>query len=117
MTIKVTEALDVDTAKIVTIIRQTKGGYVDGLFVEGQELFIKALASVQPATPQQIKSVPEGERSADLRAIYINKPIYVAGQFAQVSDSIKFKNTRYKIIAVGDWDDFGYTYGIGVVIK
>lgn len=114
MPINVSEALDNDTSERVRIIRQTKGGYVDGIFVESKEIFVKALASVQPATADQLKTVPEGERSTDTKALFINKRVYTSGKNGQVADLIKFKDERYKVVSVGDWSSYGFNIAMGI---
>ena len=54
MTINVSGALDSDTSVPVVIIRKTKGGYVEGIWEEGKEVFIKALCSFQPSNFKEL---------------------------------------------------------------
>ena len=54
MPINVKEAIDSDTAVLVTIEDKDGGGYVDGIFVSASPTSRKALASVQQPTPKQL---------------------------------------------------------------
>ena len=46
----------------LTIKRVTPGGYVNGLYVEGTESTFTASVSVQPTSPSDMQSLPEGRR-------------------------------------------------------
>lgn len=113
MPINVSEALDADTAEILTVKRQT-GTYVDGLYVKGAETTFKTLASAQQPTPKELKSLAEGERDKDIRKFISKKPVRTASdRDGLIADRIVYKGNDYKIIAVSDWDVYGQTTSFG----
>lgn len=115
MVINVSEALDSDTAQIVTVVRTSIGEYVDGLYVEGSTSTFKTLASVQQPTPKQLEILPEGEKDKDVKLFISKKPIYTTDDEARLpADKVIYKGNRYKIIRSGDWDDYGHTTAMGV---
>ena len=114
MPINVSEALDVDTAEIITVERDTGSGFIDGLYVKGSTKKFKTLASVQPVTPQDLQTLPEGERNKDLRKFISKKPLITSSDKDGVlADTVIFKGQRFKIVALGDWNSFGHADAIG----
>ena len=115
MVINVSEALDSDTAQIVTVIRTAAGSYVDGLYVKGSTSTFKTMASVQQPTPEQLEILPEGEKSKDVKLFISKKPIRTTDDDAGlVADIVMYKGQRYKIINSEDWDNYGHTISMGV---
>ena len=74
MVINVSEALDSDTAQIVTVERTSAGAYVDGIYQKGSTSTFKTLASVQQPTPKQLDILPEGEKSKDVKLFPSHDP-------------------------------------------
>ena len=118
MTITVTEALDSDTSILVTVRRTAKGQYVDGIYQEGSESTFPAMASPQPAPNEVLQILPEADRTADVRAFYINKKVYTdREERSTISDDIYFEGDWYRVISVGKWQPFGYNLAVGVRVK
>lgn len=110
MPINVSEALDSDTAIIITITRMVGSGYSDGVYNEGTESNFKTLASIQQPSPQQLMTLSEGERKQNIRLVISKKPLYVSDDRIQrPSDIILYKGRRYKVIQDGDWSDYGHS--------
>ena len=115
MVINVSEALDSDTAQIVTVIRTAVGSYVDGLYVKGSTSTFKTLASVQQPSPIQLEILPEGEKDKDVKLFICKKPVRTTNDEAGlIADIIMYKGQRYKITNSADWDDYGHTTAMGV---
>lgn len=115
MVINVSEALDSDTAQIVTVERTSSGAYVDGIYQKGSTSTFKTLASVQQPTPKQLEILPEGEKSKDVKLFISKKPLRTTIDDEQlIADIVIYKSVRYKIISSGDWDDYGHTMAMGV---
>lgn len=116
MTINVSEALDSDTAKVATLIDKNGGGYVDGLFVEASETTRKAMVSFQQPTPAQLQFLDGGERKNDLKAMYSNKELFLSNDGDSATEVVH-RGVRYKMVFVGDWNDYGFMFGIGARIS
>lgn len=114
MPINVSEALDLDTAEIMTAER-ISGGYVDGVWVKNLPTTFKILASAQQPTPSQLQVLPEGERDSNPRLFISNKPLRtVSDRDGTLADIVIYKGKRYKIIKLGDWDAYGHNMAFGV---
>ena len=117
MTIDVSEAIDGDTAEVVTVER-TAGSYTDGIYVKGATVTFKTMASVQQPTAKQLQSLPEGERDSDVMLFIAKKTIYTASDRDGLpADTILRRNTRYKVIAKADWEIYGHNILFGARIK
>lgn len=115
MVINVSEALDSDTAQLLTVERTSAGSYVDGIYQQGSVSTFKALISVQQPTPKQLEVLEEGERSQDIKLFISNKPLRTADdKDNEVADVVIYKSKKYKLIRAGDWNDYGHTTAMGV---
>lgn len=114
MTINVSEALDPDTSEIITVQRTSGSGYVDGIYQKGTVSTFKTICSVQQPNPEELQSLPEGERNKDIRKFISKKALRTASdQDAIIADIILYKGKQYKIISVADWDSYGHTTALG----
>lgn len=114
MPITVSEALDSDTAEIITVERTSGGGYVDGIYQKGVVSTFKTICSVQQATPEELQNLPEGERNKDVRKFISKKAIRTASdRDGLIADVVLYKGFRFKIISAGDWDSYGHTTSFG----
>lgn len=114
MVINVSEALDTDTAQVITVERTSAGGYVDGIYVKGSTSTFKTLASVQQPSPKELEILPEGEKDKDIKMFISKKPIRTTNDEAElIADVVIYKGNRYKIVSSADWDDYGHTKAMG----
>lgn len=114
MPVNVSEALDTDTAEIVTVERTSGGGYVDGLYQKGTTSTFKTICSVQQPSPDELQNLPEGERDKDIRKFISKKPVRTASdRDGFIADVVLYKGVRYKVISAGDWDAYGHTTSFG----
>ena len=114
MPINVSEALGTDTAEIVTVERTSAGAYVDGLYQKGTVSTFKTMCSVQQPSPDELQSLPEGERDKDIRKFISKKSIRTTSdRDGLIADIVLYKGVRYKIISAGDWDAYGQTTSFG----
>ena len=115
MVINVSEALDSDTAEVVSVERTAVGTFVDGLYVKGPVTVFKTLASSQQPTPKQLQVLPEGERDKNPRLFISKRQLQtVNDKTGAVPDIVIFKGARFKIIMVGDWFSYGHVMAFGV---
>jgi len=115
MVINVSEALDTDTAQVITVTRTAKGSYVDGIYLKGSISTFKTLTSVQQPNPKELEILPEGEKDKNIKMFISKKPLQTTDDEAElIADVVTYKNRQYKIISSADWDDYGYTKAMGV---
>lgn len=116
MPINVSEALDTDTAEVITVIRDGgAGNYDDGVYVKGGTTTFKTLASVQQPTPRQLETLPEGERDKNPRMFISKKPLKTTSdRDGTIADIVIYKGDRFKLIDSGDWSAYGHTIAFGV---
>ncbi len=123
MAINVSEAIDSDTGVPATLFDKNNGGYVDGLYVKPSETTRKALISFQQPTPKQLQFLKDGERTSDMKAMYINKEVFesvsesaVGAGDAKSATETLHRGKRYKVVFAGDWNDYGFMFAIGARI-
>lgn len=118
MPIRVTEAIDSDTAEIIKVERKSEGAYVNGIYQEGSVSVLKMLASVQQPSPKELQYLPEGERDKDVKMFISNKPLRQTSDRDNIqADIVIHKGKKYKIILSGDWDSYGQTTSYGARIQ
>ncbi len=116
MPINVSEALDADTAEIITVERTT-GSYIDRKFVKDPPTTFKTLASAQQPLPEELQVLPEGERDKSIFKFISKKPIFtVKDRDGLPADVIIFKGNRWKVISSGDWSSYGHNTVFGAKI-
>lgn len=118
MPINVKQAIDLQTGEPVKILRKTIGQFVDGIYQEGSSKLIKAIASQQVATPEQINLMSGLERIKDVKVFFINKPIIASDSFDNdEADIIIWHEKKYKTMKSEDWDSYGYNMVIGARVE
>lgn len=114
MPINVKQAIDMSTGERIIIQRKTGGRFDDGLYLEGRIKNIKAIASQQVATPEQIQLMTGLERVKDIKAFYVNKPIIASDHYDnEEADKIVWKGKTYKTMKSKDWESYGYNLVLG----
>lgn len=114
MPINVSEALDTDTAEIVTVERSLGGAYVDGIYQKGTLSTFKTLCSVQQPSPNELQNLPGGERDKDVRKFISKKTLFTTrDRDGTIADTVLYKGFRYKLISSGDWDVYGHATSFG----
>lgn len=119
MPLNVNDAIDTDTGEKIIILRKTTDGfYKKGIWQNGREKRIKALASVQQPTKQQIELFTGLERDKDMKTFYVNKYVRASSEFDEhEADQILWKDRVYRAMHVGEWESYGYNIIVGVRIK
>lgn len=118
MPINVGNAICSDTGERVLIKRKTKGKFVDGIWEQGLTITIKALASVQQPTKEEIELFTGLERDKDMKSFYVNKNIIASSEFDDTdADEIIYNGMTYRAMKLGNWNAYGYDLVMGVRIK
>jgi len=84
-----------------TITRTATGAYVNGLYVDGATSTITIQASVQPATGEDMITLPEGRRMSDYVKIYTATNLQVLGEGVGLQpDVLTWRGHSYECISV-----------------
>lgn len=115
MVIKVSAAINADTATKVFVNRATKGAYVDGLYVPGTNTRFAVLASVQQPTPKQLEILPEGDRDKDTLLFITKRKLQTTNDGeGLIADSVEYENSKYRLVQKANWDLYGQNGAFGV---
>jgi hypothetical protein len=118
MPFKVRQAICTDTGERVKVKRKIDGYYDNGIWNEGHFILLKALASVQQPTKQQLELFTGLERDKDMKTFYVNIPIVASSEFDDTqADEILWKDRVYRAMKIGEWESYGYNIVMGVRIK
>lgn len=114
MVINVGEALDPDTAEVLTVERQAAGDYADGIYQDGAISTFKTLGSAQQPTPQELLYLPSGERDKDIMKFYCEKNVRMASDRDNLkADVVLYQGNRFKVVQAQRWGIYGYTIAYG----
>ena len=96
-------------AQAFTIIRpsgQWQGGrWVEGDPEEAEE--IKAFGNIQPATPDDLNQMPEGERRSGTIVIRTTQKFNMSGDGGS-SDRVHWNDNDYRVVRINRWEDYGW---------
>lgn len=101
---------DPDFAQNFQIERHEQGVFVDGLYSS----LVKTLnvyGIVQPYQPQEVEYTANGDQVTGDIKIWLTQPIYttrINDTDSGISDTIIYKNEKYKVTYVKDWKYHGY---------
>lgn len=103
----------------ITLHRRAAGTYVDGLWVSGGLTTSSLTAHVQPADPETIQILPEGERTEGAIAIYTRAPLISSNDETGLeSDRVVWNGREYRVRIVEDWtQSFGYARALAVRLE
>ena len=87
--------------RTVTIYRQTGGEYVDGVWQAGSETELTGEYSVQPTSPDDMQTLPEGRRERRAYTLYGDDSLNPVG--TQNPDQVEIDGERYEVSAVQEW--------------
>ena len=97
--------------------RVLPGEYVDGVWVEGRMLDLFFTASVQPTTPKQMQSLPEGRRNVASFSLYTNTELRTAEQHSHQADIVVLDDGEYEVSAVERWNNGIIPHFVLIVTK
>lgn len=96
---------DPDFAVQFTVLRP-RGGYDStGVWkISGYDR-IPFTGNIQPASPDVLKQLPEGERSGDVISIWTDRTVRMGDGEAVLSDVVLYGEKRYRLISSEVWPD------------
>jgi hypothetical protein len=96
------------------VLKQTSGSRVNGRWVSGVPVETTLFGSIQPASPKQRNSLPEGERLEDAISVFFRttdkdaiRPLTVGTSQAE-SDVIIVDGLEWWVRSVDNWFDYGH---------
>lgn len=89
--------------KEVTVKQKSGGGFVKGVWVEGSEASITILASIQPTSPTDMESLPEGRRNRKAFRLYTN--VKLNDLSTENPDTAEIDGKDYEITAEMQWQN------------
>lgn len=100
----------------ITIKRHSNGRFVKGRF-EQDEKTIKIKAVVSVSDEKTLSMIPEGDRNETTKTVHSLEKIYMTSSEAskgenRTSDIVIYNGDEYKVIAILDADDYGFTKAV-----
>ena len=110
---------DPDFAQDFSIQRSSGGSWQAGKWITAI-INVPGYGVIQPATPEELEQVPEGDRVKGALSFHSEQPLYEThttapnDQFAGTSDMVTWQGQKYRFVKLFPWEDFGYYKAIGV---
>lgn len=101
---------DPDFAQMFQIERHEQGAFLDGLYSSLTKT-IDVYGIVQPYQPKTVEYTPNGDQITGDIKIWLTQPIFTTRNEptdSGISDTIVYKEEKYKVTYVKDWDYHGY---------
>ncbi len=96
-------------------VKRRKGRWERGDYVLDESETLTPIGNMQPASPEQLQTLPEGERSSETKVIYTRTLLHVTdGKKDNVSDEVYWNGTPYKVTHVNHWDEWGFCIAYAV---
>lgn len=95
-------------AKPLTVKRHTAGAYVNGRWDEAAPEEIAMKGAVQPAKPNELMNLPEGQRTRASIKIYSDAELLTVDESAaRKADVITYNGRDYEVKETGLYEGFG----------
>lgn len=101
---------DPDFARKFVIERHENGTFIDGLYTSSV-INIDVVGIIQPYQPETAEYTPNGDMITGDIKIWSKKIIYTTREKddnSGTSDIIIYKDEKYKVTYVKDWEEHGY---------
>jgi hypothetical protein len=101
---------DPDFAQRFQIERHEQGTFLDGLYSSLTRV-IDVYGIIQPYQPKTVEYAPNGDQITGDIKIWLLEEIFttrIDENDSGISDIIVYKNDRYKVTYVKDWQEHGY---------
>jgi len=86
----------------ITIKRFESGGYVDGIWQEGDDEQITVRVSVQPTSPEDMQSLPEGRRERKSYTLFGSARLRSVENHANPDRAI-IDGEEYEVVTSSEW--------------
>lgn len=116
MTINVSRVLSSPRLCKSWIVLRNTGHFAIGGYTQDKEKQIPMTGVAVPTDSKDIDQLPEGDRVSESWTFFSKDPIYVTHNDPTkgTSDRVSWKGSRYKVVRVRNFIDFGYNKAIAV---
>lgn len=114
-------------AQAFTILRSSGGDWNDDGTWGDVTVSIDMYGIIQPATPKELKQLPEGDRVLEVKSFHSIQEMFIShvdgvdttdpGYNASISDYTIWNGQQYRLAKRYEWSDFGYYKALGVRVK
>lgn len=87
------------------------------LAAAGAPTILNVLASVQPASPEQLEDVPDGQSTSDAKLVLTETELRPRKEGVHEPDVITIDGRQYRIHSVEKWDHWGETHYECIALK
>lgn len=91
-------------AYLVAVSRTAAGTYTKGRFTAGTSSTFNIRASIQPASAEDVQTLPEGRRNSKVYAVYSDTQLYTVDGQAQ-PDLVTFFGETYEVMSRAVWQN------------
>jgi hypothetical protein len=103
---------------VITVTRRAGGAYVNGRYAPGSESHATMDAVVFPAQPQELKRLPEGQRTEKVLAFVVEQELRAAAQDGHQADRIAYLDEVFEVEQVEDYSATGgYWHALAVRVS
>ena len=101
----------------ITVIRHYNGKYIKGRYEEEEKEF-EINAVVSASDEKSLEMLPEGDRVSLNKTVHTTEKLYLSDNKnarrdeTRISDIIKYNGDYYKVLAILDADDYGFTKAV-----
>ncbi len=91
--------------KPITILRESGGGYVNGIWQAGTVQQIAASASIQPVTGEKLQALPENRRNGAVYALFSDFEFISGGEPGIQPDKIMIRTHEFECFQCEPWQN------------
>lgn len=94
-----------DVFRASRTVRRRTGSYVNGVWTTSPDSTISISASVQPAQPKDLETLPEGRRVSAAFRLYTSAVLQVGDAAGQQADIVEIDGDDYEIHQLAPWQN------------
>jgi len=101
------------------VSRFAEGEYTNGMYVEGDLSTITILASVQPLTPEEMKTLPEARRNDAAYNLFTDTELRAAkeGSTPTNADQVTLPTGNFEVVNCAHWQNSVINHYKATVLK
>jgi len=101
--------------KLLIVTQHLPGTYVKGVYAPGTTTSTTIFASVQPATKNDIESLPEGKRNSKSYALFTNSDLPMVS--LSTPDTVMIEGETYEMVRKEPWRNNVISHYKYIVVK